>query len=229
MTNIGIAGYGKVGKETESFFKDKFTCYPYDAFIPGLENRDCLLGANVCFVCVNTPPFYIGLMPGKRDMSCDISGIDDILSWITSELIVIKSTVPPGTTDKMKQKYGKRIIYCPEFCDIKNKNFFIFGGDEQDTKPIMDLYIEVFGDSCKYIRTTAKVAEMCKHLSTAYHINKRNFCLDMMKICSKESLDYSLIRELWLNDERVDASYTLEDCDNTMKKDYESFKKINQT
>lgn len=226
MTNIGIAGYGKVGKETESFFKDKFTCIPYDAFIEGIENRDRLLSANVCFICVSTPPFYIGLMPGKRDMSCDISGVDDILSWVTSELIVIKSTVPPGTTDNMRQKYGKRIIYCPEFCDIQNKKFFIFGGDENDTKPVMDLYVKVFGDSGTYIRTSAKAAEMCKYVSNAYQVNKRNFCLEIMDICQKENLDYNLIRELWLNDTRVDRTYTLHDCDSNMKKDYEAFKKL---
>lgn len=225
IRNIGIVGHGTVGKKVETFFKNHHFCVAYDAFIEGIEERNRIFGADVAIICVSTPAEYVGLMPGNVDYRCDISGIDDCICWCTAPLIIIKSTVPPGTTDYLKQKYGKRIVYSPTFCDDHDSDYFIFGGDLDDTKEAVELFQTVGGAKKKYIQTTAKAAEMVKYVSNAYQINKMAFCQDIASLCKKTNIDYNEVRELWLNDTRVDPQQTLvtDHLNAIMKKDSKAF------
>lgn len=63
-----------------------------------------VMDAEVCFICVPTNQ--------KEDGSCDISIVDEIINsltlWEYRGIIVIKSTVTPGTTEKLYEKYHDR-------------------------------------------------------------------------------------------------------------------------
>lgn len=226
MDKIAIVGYGKVGKAIESFLKEKNTCIVYDAFLEGFENRDRILNTDVAIVCVSTPPYYLGLMPGYNNYTCDTSNVEDVVSWLTAPLIIIKSTIPPGTTDSLKATYGKKIVYSPEFCDIEDKSFFIFGGDPDDTKTAVDLFSATFGEKPNYLQTTAKAAEMCKYVSSAYQVNKRKFFEEIQEICKSQNLDYNTVRNLLLCDPKIHYSNTLKNVDSVIKKDYGAFQKL---
>lgn len=229
MSNIAIIGYGKVGQSIESFLKTKHNCINYDAFIEAYADRDRIQFADIAIICINTPPKYLSLMPGKNDFTCDISDIDDIMAWVNSPLTIIKSTVPPGTCSFLRTKYGKRIVYSPEFCDLPEKPFFIFGGDPVDTKEAVKLFSSCGGSEKKYIQTDLKSAEMVKYLHTAYFANKMTFCKHISDVCEKNGIDYLAVRELWLNDPRINSSFTLpEKLDFTNKKDLAAFEKFKE-
>ncbi len=48
---------------------------------------------DLAVVCVPTP--------SKEDGSCDISIVEEVISWLDVPVIIIKSTVPPGTIDML--------------------------------------------------------------------------------------------------------------------------------
>ena len=67
--------------------------------------------ANECklsIICVPTPE-------NPDDGSCDISIVEEVVTWIETPLILIKSAVAPGTTDFLRTKYDKRITVSPEY------------------------------------------------------------------------------------------------------------------
>ena len=92
---IGIVGYGHVGKAMFELFKDAEV---YDKFL-GMGAQEELNLCDTVFICVPTPP--------KSNGECDTSAVEEVLSWLNVPLIIIRSTVPVGFTDKMREKYDK--------------------------------------------------------------------------------------------------------------------------
>jgi len=111
---IGIIGIGMVGGPIRRWFeelngykrgKDLF-CYDAD---PKKGYFDDINKAEIVFVAVPTPP--------NSDGSCNVSIVESAVGKIKdSKIIVIKSTVPPGTIEGLQKKYPKkRFIFNPEF------------------------------------------------------------------------------------------------------------------
>ena len=96
--NIGIVGQGFVGNAVYQKFKKYFDIKTYD-----IDNSKCnstfdnvILKSEVIFMCLPTPM--------NDDGSCNISIVEKSLEYINKKnkklIIILKSTVPPGTTDK---------------------------------------------------------------------------------------------------------------------------------
>jgi hypothetical protein len=84
---IGIVGCGFVGQALLRLFGD---CPVYDP-AKGHTDKDAINRSRFAFVCVPTPT--------GPDGECDVSIVEETVRWIESEIIVIRSTGVPGTTD----------------------------------------------------------------------------------------------------------------------------------
>jgi len=99
---VGIIGLGMVGESSRRWFeeiknykrgKDLF-CYDTD---PKKNYFDDINRADVIFVCVPTPP--------SHDGSCNVSIVASAVDTIKDgKIVVIKSTVTPGTTQLLQSK-----------------------------------------------------------------------------------------------------------------------------
>ncbi len=93
---IGIVGYGVVGKALAKLFgydtgKAKVQIYDQGlAEMAGVESRKAIQDSDLVFVAVPTPE--------KAGGSCDLSAVEDVVSWVEPP-ICLKSTVPPGTVE----------------------------------------------------------------------------------------------------------------------------------
>ena len=98
-----IVGYGAVGRGIHQLFP---SAHPYDPPL-GLGSKDGVNASRFAFICVPTPEL--------PDGSCDTSIVEEAVSWIESEFIILRSTVPVGTTDRLRAETGKAIIFQPEY------------------------------------------------------------------------------------------------------------------
>ena len=99
MNKILIIGYGVVG---QNFYNELKPLQPdiYDKYKTEHNTKkgdDFYYDA--AFICVDTP--YL------KNNPCDISQVENALQENNAEIYVIKSTVLPGTVEKLKEKYGK--------------------------------------------------------------------------------------------------------------------------
>ena len=111
---IGIIGLGMVGDPIRWWFEEKkgykrgenLFCYDTD---PTMGIFDDYNQADIIWVCGPTPP--------NPDGSCNTSIVESIVASIKGEkIIVIKSTVPPGTTEDLQKKYSQhKFLFNPEF------------------------------------------------------------------------------------------------------------------
>ena len=199
---IGIVGYGYVGKATHGLFEGHFDVSFYD--INGSGNRNAVMGCDLAFVCVPTPEAIDG--------SADITAVDEAVSYLDAPLIMIKSTVPPGTTDRLAAKYGKAVHFSPEFiverskADSPKAEWVVVGGPR--ASEVLDYFLAVMPVRAKYMACSAAEAELSKYMSNAYFAMKVTFCNEFAKIAEGVGVDYKRLRELWLLDPRVDADHT---------------------
>lgn len=114
LLKVSIIGLGMVGEPLRKWFEEvngykrgrDLFCYDAD---PKKTYHDDVNKADVVFVAVPTPP--------NHDGSCNTSIIESVVPQIKDgKIIIIKSTVEPGTVQRLQDKYPKkRFIFNPEF------------------------------------------------------------------------------------------------------------------
>ncbi|MVN89411.1 hypothetical protein GO986_22005 [Deinococcus sp. HMF7620] len=209
MSMIGIVGFGHVGKSMRTLFPDAVI---YDPAYAASARQEDINACQIVFVCVPTP------MTGSG--SADVSIVEEVVDWIDpGAVIVIKSTVTPGTTDALKRRTGKRIVFSPEYVGESpyylpegfrpdSWPFVIVGGDNADTKPVMNLHIEKLGPTKTYRQTTALQAEICKYMENTWLAMQVIFANQFFDIAESAGADYAELRELWALDPRVSKWHT---------------------
>lgn len=216
---IGIIGYGYVGKAFSAMVKDFYEVYIYDPNPEyqhfSSEDREKINTCDLAVVCVPTP--------SNPDGSCDISIVEDVISWLKTDLVLIKSTIAPGTTDYLSEKYGRDIVFSPEYVgegkyqvssrldfqsDMKKTPFLILGGPELDAERILDLLVPILGPEKTYYTCRAIEAEIIKYMENTYFAAKITFAQEMYDICQQMDASWYKVWQGWALDPRVDIMHT---------------------
>jgi len=210
---IAVIGYGYVGKGAYNLFREHYSTKIYDPAFSGSNTKKEINECDLGVVCVPTPM--------DKDKSCDTSIVEETIKWLKTEVILIKSTVEPGTTYKLKDKYRKRIVFSPEYMgeskywspynfdtNMSNCPFVILGGADEDTQYILDIMVPVLGPTKQYRQCTAMEAEVVKYMENTYFGVKITFANEMYNICQALGVNYYEVRDLWSLDPRVDRMHT---------------------
>ncbi|KKU52156.1 MAG: UDP-glucose/GDP-mannose dehydrogenase dimerization [Parcubacteria group bacterium GW2011_GWA2_47_10b] len=112
--SVGIIGIGMVGRELARYFQEMRgyergkDLYLYD-IDPKKSYSDDVMKGEVIFVCVPTPR--------SHDGSCNTTAVESVVaSFKEPRIVVIKSTVPPGTTEELQKKHPQhKLLFNPEF------------------------------------------------------------------------------------------------------------------
>uniref|UniRef100_A0A7C4Y125 UDP-glucose 6-dehydrogenase n=1 Tax=Caldisericum exile TaxID=693075 RepID=A0A7C4Y125_9BACT len=214
MKRIAVVGSeGYVGNAVKRMLESHYQIVPYD--IIGIGSKEEVNKSSLAVVCVPTPM--------KEDGSCDISIVEEVVSWIDTPVILIKSTIAPGTTDYLKKKYKKRIVFSPEYIgegryyvtprmdfqtDMKKCPFLILGGDDKDCNYILDLLVPILGPEKIYYKVKPIEAELIKYMENTYFGVKITFAQEMYDICQKFGADWYRVWKGWALDPRVDVMHT---------------------
>ena len=192
MTDV-ILGMGEVGQTLFDLLVDrKFDCVGID-----LDNSKCKKYSEN--EVIKNPEYLHICLPGE------LTGFTDIvLNWINKikniQVVIIHSTVKPGTTKIIQEKLSIPILFSPVrgvhkrfLNDIKKYTKFIsFDGAEIDSKIKRDL--ENRFEKIDWMSTT-KTAELAKILvDTTYYGWLINYAQVTKMICEKENIDFD---EMW--------------------------------
>lgn len=210
MNKVAIIGYGHVGKSMHQLFPDALI---YDPNIETYKNTQEQINkeCSMAIICVWTGT--------NEDGSCDTSIVESSIKWLKTPLILIKSTIAPGTTDYLKKKYKKRICMSPEYFGEYSYwvpeewkpagwQYIIVGGDSDDVAQIMDYFVESNGPLKEYFSCTAIEAELIKYAENTFFATKVTFANELYDICKKFGANWYQVREGWVKDARVGKSHT---------------------
>ena len=215
MSKIGIVGYGIVGEATEYSFKKRNPNHEfiiYDKFKPGYSTLKQVSEADFIFICLPTPSGPKGI-----DLSIIDKNIQEIVSYNPSKetVIIIKSTVIPGTTRNYKEKYPNlRFCFNPEFLTEKNylqeasgPDRVVIGTDNNKTSlKVNDLYREDFPDTPIFLTDTI-TAEMVKYTANCFLATKVMFGNEIYDICQSLDINYEEVKKMVVADRRISKTH----------------------
>ncbi|OGO31811.1 MAG: hypothetical protein A2Z29_08405 [Chloroflexi bacterium RBG_16_56_11] len=150
--------------------------------------------ADLTFIC---PPEKV--VPGV---------VENLVTGGVHNPYVIKSTVPPGTTQAAMLKHGVHICHNPEFLreetsveDALNQRFVVIG---ECCSEHGDMLAEMYRPlGAKIVRTRPNTSEMAKIVLNNYLSTLITFWNEVDKICATLNLDTREVAEIVRNDERV--------------------------
>jgi nucleotide sugar dehydrogenase len=214
--NVGIVGQGFVGTAVKEGLKDYHNVLAYDidpskSMTVSLEQ--VVNHSEILFVCLPTP-----MRPSGE---CDIRILQDAMFSIDNiaalasgkkKIVVVKSTVPPGTTDSLNDSCQNiKVVFSPEFLteansfeDFKNQTRIIIGGD--GAKKVKQMFRKPF-PNIPIVITRANTAEMVKYFINCFLSTKVTFANQMYDLCEASGIDYDKVCEYALLDQRIGGSH----------------------
>jgi UDPglucose 6-dehydrogenase len=145
-----------------------------------------------------------------------LSQVDMIVKSLDKKdfIVVIKSTVPPGTTEMLnKENENIHIVFNPEFLteanaveDYKNQNRIIVGGDRPYTSKVKNVFEKAF-PQVTIVKTSSTIAEMIKYVTNTFLATKVSFANEMYQICQGLDIDYDKVIEYARYDNRLGNSH----------------------
>jgi UDP-glucose 6-dehydrogenase len=232
---ILIVGFGRVGRSARDMFARKFQTFVYDPYIdrekyPNIDFVDNLSGSfTLAVICLPTPMDlgrYVALHYKSgyifKIYGCNTALVEKAVSEINADYFLIKSTLAPGTTEKLIQKTGKKICQSPEYMGESTYHstydfhkemilspWIVLGGDSEAAERIFDLMQTIVGPQKHfYFVGSAKNAELIKTMENDYFADKIIFANEARTISEKSGGQWFQIREGWGLDPRVNLMHT---------------------
>ncbi len=159
-------------------------------------DADEVAAADVLFICVQTPPTY----SGDADLSFVWTALDDLPRVDQRQILVMKSTVPVGTGEKVRAALEARglgnvgYVSNPEFLsegravrDFLDPDRIVIGAfAEEDGAVVESLY---GGIEAPVVRTDVASAEMIKLAANAFLMTRISFINEIANVCESVGAD----------------------------------------
>jgi UDPglucose 6-dehydrogenase len=206
-TVVGIIGLGATGDAVRDHFeRHGYSVRTYDRERT-LGNPDAINEADLVFVCVPTP--------FQQHTGFDDRALEDAISLLDgSKIIVIKSTVPPGTTEAYQIRYSQHVLlFNPDFsreaharADFAQPDRQIVGYTAQ-SRHLAEALLAVLPGAAFSSIMPSREAEMAKYMTNSFLALKVTFANEMYDLCAALDIDYDLVREAVAADLRIGASH----------------------
>jgi UDPglucose 6-dehydrogenase len=233
MKAIGIIGQGFVGSAVREGMRHAFDVYTYDkkygkvVYTRTLDSDqngneenafDWMLGKvdGPIFICLPTPM--------NSDGTCNLDIVEGVIarfdavaeveSLAEEPVLVIKSTIVPGTSERFNEKY-KHVTVCfnPEFLternaenDFKNQDRIIIGGPRPGTGVVKQMYETAYPD-VPVTKTSSTIAELVKYTTNCFLATKVSVANEIKQVCDRLDVDYDKVVEYATKDKRLGASH----------------------
>jgi UDPglucose 6-dehydrogenase len=182
--------------------------------------KECELQTNfskVYFVCLPTPMFE----DGEADLSIVERVLNELASIPGERVAVVKSTVPPGSTEKWNklfEKTGLRVVFSPEFLteanaldDMRNQDRIVLGGPRPWINTVKQVFETAF-PNVPIVKTSSSTAEMVKYVTNIHLAVKVALANEFYQICNAldaagANIDYDKVIEYATLDQRLGKSH----------------------
>jgi UDPglucose 6-dehydrogenase len=242
---VAGAGFAMTGNTVRNVDKDeqkiaKLNAGEIPIFEPGLETlvlrnvkesrltfstdvNGAIAWAKIIFIAVGTP--------SADDGSADLSAVDAVAATIGENIkgytvIVLKSTVPIGTNERVSKIIGERtkegfaVVSNPEFLkegdavsDFMKPDRVVLGTNDPEAREIMRrLYLPLQRTGERIYLMDPRSAEVVKYVSNAYLATRISFINEVADLCERVGADMAAVRRAVGADKRIGPKYLFPSC-----------------
>lgn len=249
--NIAMVGTGYVGLVSGTCFAEsgnEVVCVDIDSarigllnagkvpiYEPGLEElvqrnvkegrlrfttdlADAITHSMISYIAVGTPMNS----SGAADLSSVVKAAEDIGKAMTGyHVVVVKSTVPVGTNDKVREAVGRfakhkfDVCSCPEFLkegsaieDFMRPDRVVIGSNsEQATAILQDLHSPFVRTDNPILIMDPRSAELTKYASNAMLALRVSFINEIANLCEAVGAEINHVRRGLGSDKRIGSAF----------------------
>lgn len=228
MTKVAQIGNGYLGRAYHEVFPDavmydepqidkEFEGVKYETHYAAIQaGRAAVNSCDIALVAVPTDPLPSGAL--------DMSIVEEVVSWVETDTILIKSALMPGTVDRLAEKYKKNIAVSVEYIgmgnyyldphdypdpkDPRKHKLLVVGGEEPARTKAAELLWSKMSPDVRIHLVTAKEAEIVKLTENFYGALKVTFANCLYNLVTKEGQNPIQVHQAWSADGRVDPMHT---------------------
>lgn len=222
---VGLVGNGYLGRayeqvfpdavvydEPKRMFKDGGVEQPWDLD----KARVAINACDLAIVAVPTDPTSTGAL--------DMSIVEEVVGWVESETILLKSALMPGTTDRLVEDTGKNIAVSVEYIgmgnyyldphdypdplDPRKHKLLVVGGEEPARSRAAEILWGKMSPDTRIHLVTAKEAEIVKLLENAWGAFKVTWANCMFSAVTKAKQNFINVHQAWSEDGRTEPMHT---------------------
>lgn len=213
---FGVVGFGFLGTAIVHGFGLHADIKIYDKFMDYDSLEDVVKHSEVIWIGLPTP---MDMQTGAMDLSIILENVEKINAMVKSKdkkIVVIKSTVTPGTTRQLSNKYDNlHFVMNPEFLTARNNRLdfisasrIIIGAEEEWVGDKMEeVYRYRFGNSTPIYRCGWEEAEITKYGANCFFAVKISYFNFIYDMCQRLGLDFDTVRDMILADGRIGRSH----------------------
>lgn len=235
MKSIAVIGQGFVGGSLTTVFAERgsktfnydksgkslqkeFACSSVENLVATCEGEsNAGTFSGIYFVCLPTPMFE----DGEADLSIVDSVLQELANIPGERIAVVKSTVPPGSTEKWNEAFkstGLKVIFNPEFLreasaldDMRNQDRILLGGPRPHINKVKQLF-EAAWPNIPIKKTSSTTAEMVKYVTNIHLAVKVSLANEFYQICQAldangANIDFDKVIEYATLDKRLGNSH----------------------
>jgi len=205
---VGVIGNGFVGESQAFAFSPTTDLRIYDIDPnKSTHTKKELDECDFIFICVPTPMY--------KDGSQDISFIEKVFEEaVEGPIYIIKSTILPGSTKNLQNKYPKlSIIFSPEFLtertaklDMLTQSRIVLGGEDNLTLKASELFEQRFMNK-HIIKTDSTTAELIKYMNNTFFATKVSIVNEFKLLADKLGANWEDALYGFASDGRVGDSH----------------------
>lgn len=210
LLKIGFIGQGWIGKNYADNFESRgFSVIRYALEDEYVENKDRIAGCDIVFIAVPTPSTSNGF---------DYSIVNEMISLVgAGKIAIIKSTIIPGTTEKIQKKYQNRfIMHSPEFlrevtarhdADSPDRNVIGIPYDNKVFKEKAAQVMQILPKAPFQAICSSKAAELVKYGGNNFLFFKVLFINMLYDMSEHYDCDWGLVKQIVMADPRIGESH----------------------
>lgn len=218
-TMCSVIGLGFVGSALYKSFalKKVAPLGSYDRFKNGgIGSLQECLDSPIIFLCL--PTLYDEDV-GEYDKSALNETLSNLANNSYDGTVVIKSTIEPGTTERLALKYPSLcLVHNPEFLsaataffDFHNQDHIVLGQSKNcpDDKlnDLYDFYHSIYPEARLSLCTSTE-SESMKSFVNSYYSVKIQFFNELYLLCQQQNIDFETVKELMLKNNWINPMHT---------------------
>lgn len=205
---VGVIGNGFVGEAQAFAFSPISDLRVYDVDpLRATNTKEDVDQCDFIFICVPTPM--------KKDGTQDLSYIEKVFELaISGPIYIIKSTVLPGTTRSLQEKYNNlNIVFSPEFLtertaklDMLTQSRIVLGGRKELTQKVAELF-DIRFKNRHIIQTDSQTAELIKYMNNTFFATKVSIVNEFKLLADKIGANWDDALYGFASDGRIGDSH----------------------
>lgn len=218
---IGFIGQGFIGKNYSDDFENRgYEVVRYALEEPYVKNKEKIKDCDIVFVAVNTPTVPTGELrdDGHPKVRFDDSIVREVISLADDRaIVVIKSTIKPGTAQSIQKEHPDKIIlHSPEFLkettaayDAANpkRNIIGMAKDDEIHRQAAEKVLGILPKAPYELICDSQSAEFIKYAGNTFLALKVIFANIFFELVDKYGADWEKIREAVGEDPRIGPSH----------------------